>query len=309
MKGLTFALAVKNEASTIQETLNSLLIQQQNIENEIIVCLNGTTDETLEKINEKYESQVKIIYSEEVKPNAWNALFNTANYDNIVFMDGDVIASNGSIDSLINVMENYNKTGAASKKIKVVDSNNPLEVYYNSPSIYIPDSILGCLYSIKRDKFYKRMIEKGYSEMPADIINDDQWVTLILENRDQNKIKDRDWSVAKDAYFLSHIPTFEDFYNWSIRIEKGLIQMEKNHSNLGWTHDSNDEDYNATIGQLTPEEQRIKNISRKVYQSSPYKILKNKAAIIANRDGFNEKTNKWDEIKSTKRSYANFEKN
>ena len=129
-EGVSVLVAAYNEETVICKTLDSVL--KSNFENlEIIVVDDGSNDQTLEMLRDKYGEMpnVKIL----TKPNggktsALNLGFKKASHDVIVTIDADTILEGDTIDLLARHFNNV-KVAAVSGNIKVGNINNALTLW------------------------------------------------------------------------------------------------------------------------------------------------------------------------------------
>ncbi|HEY8803834.1 MAG TPA: polysaccharide deacetylase family protein [Clostridium sp.] len=129
-EGVSVLVAAYNEEKVICKTLDSVL--QSNFENlEIIVVDDGSTDQTLEILRNKYGKMpnIKILTKANGgKTSALNLGFKKASHDVIVTIDADTILEVDTIE-LLSRHFNNSKVAAVSGNIKVGNINNPLTVW------------------------------------------------------------------------------------------------------------------------------------------------------------------------------------
>lgn len=308
-KTATIAIPARNEENNILRTIDSVLNQKSEYDLEVIVCANGCSpeDRTKELVYEKREKdkRVKLITSKPGKPNAWNKLLDIANYDNIIFMDGDVLAGKNSVDNLLNFMHQKNLVGAAPLSRKIVTSKNPVVKLMNMPYLEASTSLIGRMYSIRRTQFIKEMHKKQYHSMPEKIINEDAWATLILEEREDNRIVSKKWACTNNAIVYFQAPNIKDKYKQLERVYLGLIQLEKKHPSLGYEFRKGNSKIKTIISKIkTIENNKSKMIaSYLINRLTPHEIV---MRVVAEEQAIKEYNNNnysnvWSIPQSTKK--------
>lgn len=233
---LSVCIPARNEANTIASTVNSALNQNFSGELEVLVCANICTDNTeniVETLAERHKN-VRLLRSEPGKPNAWNKLVDEASYDTLVFLDGDIIVKQGSFNAF---QEVYNSNpeiyGVSSGGIKVLEDFNIISRAFNYPIDVPPgDGFNGRLNTIKREDFIRLMNDKGYYEMPQDLINEDRWVSLILEERENYRVIRKFWVGTNKAKAYFKPAKIQDFLVEQIRLKQGAYQLQFDHPDL-----------------------------------------------------------------------------
>lgn len=237
-EGISVCIPARNEENTIEATINSSLNQDFSGDMEILVCANDCTDSTeyiVEKISKEYEN-VKLLRSEPGKANAWNKLFNKANYNNLIFLDADILVRKGTFQILYDdISSDPDIIASTGNQIKVYNGLSFFSRIFNLPTIVPPFyCIPGRLYCLNKERFKERMEKFGYSSMPEDIINEDLWLTLILEDRKNNAPIKKYWKYNTDAAVYFRPTGIKDVVRERKRITEGLFQLEREHPELGF---------------------------------------------------------------------------
>ena len=216
---ISFIVPVYNSANTIENTLQSILDQQTNLNYEIIVVNDGSTD-NIDEVLEKYNKEPKISYYK--KDNSGVAA--TRNFgaekakgDYIIFVDSDDYISK----YLLSDIEKYIK-----QEIELIKWN-PIFVDENKKEIKVPrsiffdkvtgeegfnllfgkDDLIDCLwnYAIKKEimlQFPTGTYHEDFRTMPFIILNAKSMVSIqnreyfyvqsknsIMRSKDEEKTK------------------------------------------------------------------------------------------------------------------------
>ncbi len=239
-QAITIGVPVRNESFTISTTLDSVLRQNRQLELEVIVCANACTDNgATERIVSEIaadDRRVKLINSEPGKPNAWNKIIDTAKYNDILFIDGDVVVGNGSVHTIIDFMNKGKYIAASSKMKKILKSKNPFGMVLNYPlTQHNFHGICGRMYSLRRSELLTEMLSKGYKKMPEDLISEDTWISLILEKRQKGKVVERKWGYCQNAIVYHQPPNKYDRFKRAINMAEGSLQLSLEYPELGYT--------------------------------------------------------------------------
>ena len=217
---VSVCVPVYNEEKTIKATIASILCQSIAGEMEVLVCLNGCTDNSAERVREMsaHDDRVRIIRtSAKGKPNAWNLLRGASRGKRLVFMDGDVVVSPRSIERLLEALETRpDLVGAGAVLVPVNRHKGFLD------RITVPQSLgLGCLcgrlYAVDAAALDRCMASKGFSSMPQDILAEDLWVSLI--------IGPRHWQAIPEARVIYQHPSWRDLVRIDRRNVFGVRQL------------------------------------------------------------------------------------
>jgi glycosyltransferase involved in cell wall biosynthesis len=222
MSGISILIPARNESKTIARTLRSVVEQiPARDEYEVIVCDNGSTDDTPQQIAQlaRQDAHIRLICEPKAgKTHAWNRLFHEARFDVAVFMDADVIPAKDVFERLKSALStdpNLVLAGAYSAPYrKSLRWRHRLVAAITQPNRH-QSWIVGRLYAIRRHKFLQRMRQYGMEEMPEICAAEDTWVSLVAGRGH--------WRIIPEA-IVYHTPyTFSEF----IRIERRhLLSLE-----------------------------------------------------------------------------------
>lgn len=299
--GISVCIPARNESATIADTIRSVTENYSGPNLELIVCSNACTDNTDDVVLNiaHQDPRVKLIHSEPGKPNAWNKLMATAIYNDIVFLDGDVLVAPGSVEKIVSFMHKYNYIAATAKIHKIVKSN--WQAIFNHPLDSSTYQISGAMYSIRKHGLIAEMSRKGFTQMPTDIINEDHWLSLILETRFRTRILEKKCSYCPDAMVYHHIPNFRDECKQVKRRSQGKLQIKKEYPQL-WYVDT--ESVSERFSRRYERWKRIDSVAGKIV--SPFIFLLKKVMLsFARYEGYKgylmkKHTNLWDMPSSTK---------
>ncbi len=174
-----------NEEKSIGGLLDILIQFPESTVGEILVCINGCTDNTGAIVLEKrlIDNRIELIESAAGKPNAWNALVKSARHELITFFDADIVPEEGALNRLINALE-YNKIIVAGGRIYPLKKQSDFKYRFSAflaTPYFFTNSLAGAGYAFKKSQFVKRMNELGFAKMPCDILHEDNWVQLLLK--------------------------------------------------------------------------------------------------------------------------------
>ncbi len=210
MSGISILIPARNESKTIARTLRSVIGQiPAGHEYELIVCDNGSTDDTPEQVAQlaSQHEHVRLIHEPRAgKTHAWNRLFHSARFDIAIFMDADVIPAEGFIERLESALSedpDLVLAGAYSTPFrKNLGWRHRMVAAITQPNRY-QSWIVGRLYALKRTPFLQRMRQFGMEEMPEICAAEDTWVSLVAGQGH--------WRIVPEAV-VYHMPyTFVEF--------------------------------------------------------------------------------------------------
>lgn len=103
-------ICAHNEEMNIRQLLNSIINEQQLIEeSEVLVACSGCTDNTLKIVKEfeKTDSRIKTIIEKERKgkASAINQILSTAKNEIIIFISADTLPNKGCFEKLVSRLE------------------------------------------------------------------------------------------------------------------------------------------------------------------------------------------------------------
>ena len=181
---ISVAIATYNGEKYIEEQLKSIL-SQLNIDDEIIISDDGSTDNTINIINSMNDKRIKLIQGPKkgVKQNFANAISNCSG-KYIFLSDQDDIWVNNKVDKVLNIFEN-NKYDCITHNCYVVNGDNS-EIIIDSffqhrkskkgiVSNMWKNKYLGCCMVFRSD------MKKNILPIPNNIEMHDQWIGIICE--------------------------------------------------------------------------------------------------------------------------------
>ncbi len=220
-------IPVRNEESTIVQTLESILSQSTH-PREVIVCVNGSTDNTYAITTDMAlsEDKIKVITSSPGKANAWNRIVSVCSDNTMMFCDGDVTINSAAAENMI-------KTLSGNPELVLVGGSN---AYFTSnPNTFFskyftedtqgrlikPNWVTGSLYMTKLNELFTLADKLKIELMPPDIINEDGLLDVITKGH--NEIIDSAYST------IMKVSTFHDWYIQIKRIMAGQRQIIEKH--------------------------------------------------------------------------------
>ena len=219
---------VRNEAVNIPGLLKSLLEQTVSSE-KIIVCVNGTTDDSFEiaaKIAEE-NSSIEVIRSEAGKANAWHEIIKHVTTDKVMFCDGDVLVDKHAAEKLLQCLDSDKDlilSGGTAWSIN--EKKTFFAKYFVGAETEPPEPkwVIGRLYMLRMEKLKARVEELGIDLMPRDTINDDGYLELVTAG---NNI------LTKEAFTTSAgVDSFSDWRHRYVRILAGQKELERRYAHL-----------------------------------------------------------------------------
>ena len=173
------AIFAHNEASTIANTLDSVLLQNREDLLQIFVLVNGSQDATESIVREysKLHSNVNLVVLDLAdKANAWNYYVHTLRPTASVhfFVDGDMVVTPGSFLALNNVLSKSGEARAAGA-FPVTGRN---KVSWSARMRRI-GRLAGCLYALKGD-FVSELREQKMA-IPIGFIGEDFFLSCLVK--------------------------------------------------------------------------------------------------------------------------------
>ncbi|MEE8479189.1 MAG: glycosyltransferase family 2 protein [Candidatus Neomarinimicrobiota bacterium] len=120
MTSISIIIVTYNSEKEIVNCINSLLPQLNNINDEIIIIDNDSTDDTITLINFIESKSISLIQNNENfgYTRANNQGIKNANGDYILFLNPDTTVPNGVINNLLNEIKNDNNLGAIAPQLR-----------------------------------------------------------------------------------------------------------------------------------------------------------------------------------------------
>ena len=218
-------LPVRNEERTIVQTLESILAQTIQPQ-EILVCVNGSSDDTYAKVLDmtSTEDKINLITSTPGKANAWNKIVSECSENMVMFCDGDVIINSEAAENLFyhfvsnpelvivggaNAYFNLDDTTIFSRFCLENSEGKPIRQEW----------VCGRLYMAKMNELFNLARKLEIELMPPDIINEDGFLEMLTTGYRE---------VINSAYNLSmNTSTFHDWRIGFNRVLAGQKQLKK----------------------------------------------------------------------------------
>lgn len=221
-------IPARNEANNIAGLLQSLL-EQSIPPSRIIVCVNGTTDNTFEIASNIAEENpvIEVIRSEPGKANAWHAIIDKVSVDKVMFCDGDVRIDKNAAEVLLKCLNNDSSLIAAGGTAWSINEKKTFFARYfvgSEPEPPDPKWLIGRLYMFRHSMLKERACELNIELMPRDIINDDGFMEMICAPY---------LVLTREAFATSAgVDSFHDWRHRYIRILAGKLQLENRYRTL-----------------------------------------------------------------------------
>ena len=219
---------VRNEAVNIPGLLKSLL-EQTLPPQKIIICVNGTTDDSFEIASQiaAENSSIEVIRSEPGKANAWHEIIEHVTTDKVLFCDGDVLVDKNAAEKLLQCMDADKELILAGGTAWSINEKKTFFAKYfvgAEPEPPEPKWVIGRLYMLSLEKLKKRVDELGIELMPRDTINDDGYLELVSSGRNV---------LTKEAFTTSAgVDSFSDWRHRYVRILAGQKELERRYAHL-----------------------------------------------------------------------------
>jgi glycosyltransferase involved in cell wall biosynthesis len=249
---------VRNEAVNIPSLLGSLLEQTVPTQ-KIIICVNGTTDDSFEIASEiaAENHSIEVIRSEPGKANAWHEIINHVTTDKVLFCDGDVLVDKNAAEKLLqclNADENLILAGGTAWSINEKKTFFAKYFVGAEPEPPEPKWVIGRLYMLRLDKLKKRVKELGIELMPRDTINDDGYLELVTSGHNV---------LTREAFTTSAgVDSFSDWRHRYVRILAGQKELECRYAHLLRSGDA--PDLTAKEKEKSVKKGRIERIFRDI---------------------------------------------
>lgn len=227
-RSVSVCIPAYNEGKLIDRILNNILkVTSENI-TEILVCANGCTDDTAERVqlwHVKYPHIKLIELKKASKIAAWNTLIKNTTNELVIFLDADIQFPIFAFTELLNALEISDVViaGGIQKPDpqKTTSWKRRLTGFIMKP--LHQDYIYGGIYAFKKSALLSYFYNYGFSEMPQ-TIGEDIFLTVLIP---KDKIKIVPTSVA---YFLP--PSFEDLMHYFARLQAQLKYLEIHYPEL-----------------------------------------------------------------------------
>ena len=230
----TVIIPAHNEASVIEDCLNSI-VNQQGIDHIIVPC-NGCTDNTVEIVKTKFPDVVCLDIEKPSKTNALNVAEEKAKELGIsypvFYIDADTRLSENAILHISNVINSGEVLLAAPTPIINTDKSSFLvktyyKVWANLP--YIKEGVIATCSFIVSEEGRQRF------DKFADVIGDDGFIRCHFKNKEIANIKGAEIYITapKDIFSLIKIKTRARLGNMElIAKNKCPVREEKHYGNV-----------------------------------------------------------------------------
>jgi glycosyltransferase involved in cell wall biosynthesis len=216
---------VRNEEKTIVQTLDSILAQTIPPQ-EIIVCVNGSSDATYRKVLDmaSVEKKIKLITSAPGKANAWNKIVSERLEDMMMFCDGDTVVNPEAAENMYKkFMENPGLVLVGGSNAYFTSEGTTMFSRFfteNSKGKPIkPGWVCGRLYMTKIGELFNMANKLEVPLMPPDILNEDGFLEMLTTGYRE---------IIDSAYNLSmQVSTFHDWRIGFKRVLAGQKQLKK----------------------------------------------------------------------------------
>ena len=228
---------VRNEAVNIPGLLESLL-EQTVLPQKIIICVNGTTDDSFEIASQiaAENSSIEVTRSNPGKANAWHKIIEHVTTDKVLFCDGDVLVDKNAAEKLLQCMDADKELILAGGTAWSINEKKTFFAKYfvgAEPEPPEPKWVIGRLYMLSLEKLKKRVDELGIELMPRDTINDDGYLELVSSGRNV---------LTKEAFTTSAgVDSFSDWRHRYVRILAGQKELEHRYAHLLRSDDVQDQ--------------------------------------------------------------------
>ena len=215
---VSVCIPAHNEENTIGATIESILTQRGVCIDEVIVCANGCTDGTARVVTTlaQRDPRVRLLtLGSRGKPGAWNALMDAAINDHVLFGDGDVIFGPDTTRRLLKTLHGAPALIVAAGTTVPALPGDSRRHRWTIPPRDMNGSIPGRCYLARKSSMKSRLGERGYPEMPRQIINEDSWLTLAL-GRGR-------WTLVPEATVAYCYPRYRDL----LAIEKRSLRGKR----------------------------------------------------------------------------------
>ena len=202
-----------NESSIIKNTIFTLL-EQTEVPDEVIVVMNGCSDNTIDVVRE-FEPKISVIdTSTPSKVNALNLGDLKATLFPRIYMDADIRLTEGSLQKIIKLLLNDNLLAVSPiPKMDLSDSSWVVKAYYDIwlSLPYCRNGMMGAgIYALSEEG------RKRFNKFP-DIIADDGYVRALFKEDERGSVE--------GAYAIVKAPRN---FHWllKIKVRSRLGQME-----------------------------------------------------------------------------------
>jgi len=223
-------IPARNEENNVIKTIESVLNQTIPPSN-VYVCVNGSTDQTYQKVVDfaSLENKVNPLVSPPGKANAWNEIISQKDLENqVLFCDGDIVVNDSAAE---NLLEEFYKdkdlvlVGGANGYLPQKENSFFSRCFTETKGKIINQNwVCGRIYMIDKKRLFSVAEELGVDLLPREIINEDGFLEMIARGH---------CKTIDSAYNLSlQVSTFSDWKKGLKRIIAGQKQLRENYSDL-----------------------------------------------------------------------------
>jgi glycosyltransferase involved in cell wall biosynthesis len=243
-KLISICIPAHDEEQNISKILDYALSQKETPIGEILVGINGCTDNT-QAVVEKYaqiDSQVKVFISGIGKPNAWNTLFKNSIHNTLVFFDADVHPAPDCLHKLVDAINSGYIIAGGTLRAEIPKkgiANRIVELL--KKETFFTNYLAGGGYAVNKQKLAKRLKEKGYNEMPKDLLAEDGWLQMHLKHEEYKRVL--------DAIVTYHPGEFQDYLRHEARLKVAYHQLRESFNDLypSWIEEFRKERTETTV--------------------------------------------------------------
>ncbi len=287
-------IPVRNEEQTIVQTIESVL-KQTIPPNEIHVCVNASTDNTLKKVSDVAlaEKRINVISSSPGKANAWKKIVDESIDNTMLFCDGDVVINPEAAENMFSKFKENEKLVlvGGSNAYNSIQENTIFSKYFTENLSGKPikqDWVCGRLYMAKINELYELSKKKKIELMPSNTINEDGFLEMLTKDHRE---------IISSAYNLSMQVT--SFHDWKIgfkRILAGQKQLKESYPHL-----FGDSDFSMKrLKNYVTRFQEVKGVTRKAGITSLF-LLRTALNIYYKTTNNLDYNPVWEETTSTKK--------
>jgi len=156
---LTIGVPVRNEKESLEKCLQAIMRSDLPESTEIIICDNGSTDKSLDRISKIYIEKIKIVKEPRLgKVFAMNKIIEASGSDYIIFCDADVLVKR---DTLKRIYEKLKNTDLHMVGLYLIDiSQNKFFNWYYKVLVKIQkddikNNVMGGCFGINKNQFVK----------------------------------------------------------------------------------------------------------------------------------------------------------
>jgi len=237
---ISILIAAYNEEEYVEQTLESICVQNYPGHVEIIVVDDGSEDNTYRVVSEflaKVDNDIKPLQMEKNsgKANALNFGLEHTSYETIVTIDADTLLHNKALENLVsNLVAGPENTAAVAGTVLAHNSRKNLITrmqewdYFHGIAVIkrIQSLFQGTLVAQGAFSAYNKQAVKDSGGWP-DTVGEDIVLTWGLQEKGYRI------GYAENAFVFTNVPdTYGNFFRQRKRWSRGLMEAFKHHSKL-----------------------------------------------------------------------------